>query len=98
MQKIISATEARIHFGEVLQQVNNGPVVVERNGESIAIVLSKDEYDRLVSEAKQGNRMSLLEETHRRIRAERKGKPLPSPEEMLDDIRQERHASFDHLR
>lgn len=39
----------------------------------------------------------LLEETHRRIRAERKGDPLPPPEEILDELRQERDAAFDRL-
>lgn len=98
MEKRYSATQARIHFGEVLQQVKNGPVIVERSGEPLAVVLSKNAYDQLVAGENQSSWRSLLEETHRRIRAERKGEPLPPPEEILDDLRQERNDTFDHLR
>ncbi len=98
MEKTISATQARIHFGEVLQQVKNGPVIVERSGEPLAVVLSKHAYDQLIAGVNQSSWLSLLEETHRRIRAERKGEPLPPPEEILDNLRQERNASLDPLR
>ncbi len=98
MQKTISATEARNHFSEVLQLVKNGPFVIERHGKPFAVILSKSDYDRLTAGENQINWMSLLEETHWRVHAEREGKPIPSPEDILNDLRGKRNASFNHLR
>lgn len=44
----ISATEARIHFGDVLKRVeNNETITVERGGHPKAVILSINEYKRL---------------------------------------------------
>jgi len=40
MDKTISATQARIHFGEVMQDAQNGPVIVERDGKPQVVILS----------------------------------------------------------
>src|SRR5262245_9292845 len=49
MTKTISATEARIHFGEVLRGVTERgeTIFVERSGKPLAVVLSIEEYERL---------------------------------------------------
>ncbi len=46
---VISATRARIHFGEVMQRaVEKGEtIVVERKGKPYVVVLSVETYDRL---------------------------------------------------
>jgi prevent-host-death family protein len=36
----IPATEARVRFGELLRAVEDSPVVVERGGKAVAVVLS----------------------------------------------------------
>lgn len=44
----MSATEARVHFGEVLRRVqNNETIIVERGGKPKAVILSIPEYEKL---------------------------------------------------
>ena len=44
----ISATEARIHFGEILRKVTEqGPVLVERRGQPQVVILSAADYRKL---------------------------------------------------
>lgn len=48
MSTVMSATEARVHFGEVLRRVeNNETVTVERGGQPKAVILSVEEYEKL---------------------------------------------------
>jgi len=46
----VSATEARIHFGELMRTaVEEGePIVIERGGKAHVVVLSMDAYRRLL--------------------------------------------------
>jgi prevent-host-death family protein len=46
----MSATQARVHFGEVLRRVeNNETITVERGGQPMAVILSVAEYEKLRS-------------------------------------------------
>ena len=49
MKKTVSATEARVHFGELLRAVaeEGATYVVERSGKPQAVVISAAEYDQL---------------------------------------------------
>ena len=51
MERAMSATEARVHFGEVLRNVveEETPIVVERGGKPQVVVLSMAAYPRLKS-------------------------------------------------
>jgi prevent-host-death family protein len=53
MKGIVSATEARVRFGELLQRVSGDgePVVVERGGRPMVVVLSVDAYARMEAAA-----------------------------------------------
>lgn len=86
----ISATEARVHFGEVLQRVARGEtLVVKREGKAIAVILSLEEYERLRKTP--GNR-EVLEELWlfgQKIQNHLE-KPVPSPEEIIRAMREER--------
>lgn len=42
-----SAEDAKAHFGQLLGTVRCEPVVIERHGRAVAVVLSKEEYDEL---------------------------------------------------
>ena len=95
MDKTISATEARIRFGELLQNAQIGPVVVERSGRPIAVVLSIGEYERLSSGQTRTDWRSLLAETHERVRVDLKGRSLPDPALVLRQIREERDENYD---
>lgn len=43
----VSAHDAKARFGQLLDTARREPVVIERHGRAIAVVLSKEEYDEL---------------------------------------------------
>jgi prevent-host-death family protein len=98
MERVISATEARIHFGEVMRQAQNGPVVVERGGVPQVVVLSKKAYDDLVAAEPHKGRKRLLEEAHRRVRMDLGGRRLPPAEQIVHEGREERSGEVKGLR
>lgn len=93
MEKRVSATEARIRFGEVMRAARQGPVIVERDGKPEVVVLSKAAYDELISERIPAG--ELVKVAHQNVRgdlAARKVKTLPAPEEILSELREERYG------
>jgi len=90
MLKTISATKARIHFGDVMKQAKIAPVIVERDGKAEVVVLSKKAYDQLVDAKKQANLQKRLELLHAQIRVELKGKKLTDISEIIRQGREER--------
>jgi prevent-host-death family protein len=101
MGRVVSATEARIHFGEVMREaVETGePVIVERDGTPHVVVLSIGEYDRLLkAQRRQEDWRALLDEARARAQADLGGRRLPSPEKILREIREERDAQLLALR
>ena len=95
MKRVISATEARIHFGELLRQVvdSGEAVIVQRDGKPQVAVLPVEEYERL-KESQPGRdwqqTMQKALDLADRIRAGRGGRPLPPPEEVIREMREER--------
>ena len=45
MNKIVTATEAKNKFGELLDSVASGPVFIQKNGRNAAVLLSKADYE-----------------------------------------------------
>ncbi|MGO4534066.1 type II toxin-antitoxin system Phd/YefM family antitoxin [Leifsonia sp. 2MCAF36] len=45
---VVSAAEARNHLAEVIERAAHGPVAIERRGERAAVIVSPQEYDRLM--------------------------------------------------
>ena len=90
MQKTISATQARIHFGDIMKQAKVAPVIVERGGKAEVVVLSKKAYDRLVAANRQTDWQAKLEDLHKRIKTELAGRTLPDPADMIREGREER--------
>jgi prevent-host-death family protein len=43
----ISAHDAKARFGQLLDTARREPLVIERHGRAVAVVLSKEEYDEL---------------------------------------------------
>jgi prevent-host-death family protein len=43
----VSAHDAQAHFAQLLDTALREPVVIERHGRAVAVVVSKDEYDAL---------------------------------------------------
>ena len=99
MQKTISATQARIHFGEVIKQAKISPVFVERGGKAEVVVISKKTYDQLTASNAQADLQKRLDELHHQIRAELAGGEPLDPAEIIQQGRDERDEQIlDSLR
>jgi prevent-host-death family protein len=93
MKKTVSATEARVHFGELLRAVaeEGTTYIVERGGKPQAVVISAEEYDELAGKREEEPYWwTLLEKSRATFQAEFKGKELPDPVELINAGRQER--------
>ena|ERR1035437_5636685 len=99
MNRTVTATEARIHFGELMRRAKSGPVIVERDGKADVVVISKQEYDRLVENVQRPDWWSMVEELHAKLRVELAGRTLPDPAEIIRQGREERDEQlFNSLR
>ena len=103
MERVVTATEARVRFGEMMRRAveNREPIIVERSGKPYVVVLSVEEYDRL----RDGRTRESWKETLDRIlqlgdeiARRRGGKPLPPPDEMIHEAREERDARIAGMR
>ncbi len=94
MLKTISATKARINFGDVMKQAKIAPVIVERGGKAEVVVISKKAYDQLVVAKSQTDMKKRIEVLHAQIRKELAGKTLP---DLADVIRQGREERDEQL-
>ena len=95
MERIVSATDARIRFGELMRWVveSRRPVVVERGGKPHVVVLSVDEYDRLLTgQQEQYDWRQLVRQAREQIQAELGERELPPPEDVIRQMREERDA------
>ena len=45
--KAVSAREAKLHFGQLIDEARAEPVVVEKHGRPVVVVLAVEEYQRL---------------------------------------------------
>jgi prevent-host-death family protein len=92
MGRVVSATEARIHFGELMRQAveTNEAIVVERGGKSHVVVLSVEEYERLLKGQEQAAWKELANASRTQIQADLGGRTLPPPEEILEEAREGR--------
>jgi prevent-host-death family protein len=101
MRRVVSATEARVHFGDLMRRVVEGreAVIVERAGKPEVVVLSVAEYERLLAgQREQPDWKARLREVHEQIRAELGGRTLPPAEEIIREMREERDAQLLDLR
>ncbi len=87
--RTVSATEARVHFGEMLRAVNEAgeDVIIERSGKPEVALISIADYEELRKirqEAKAsawGNRVRKLRQE---IASEWQGPPLGDVDEMIE--------------
>lgn len=97
MVKVVSATEARVHFGDVTRRVEEQgeAVIVQRDGREVVAIIPIDAY-RQYEEARATRRdwWHELEEIHRLLRAEIGDRPLPPADEVLAQLREERDAEL----
>lgn len=102
MKQRLSATEARVHFDELLRRVSqDGEVfVVERSGEPSAVVLPLDEYRRLRQSNADSGGLEILDRARalrEQIKARRGGRPSPVPEDLFEEARELRAQALDEL-
>ena len=45
---VVTATEAKNKFGQVLEMAQAEPVTIQKNGRDVAVVLSAEQYETLV--------------------------------------------------
>ena len=97
----VSATEARIHFGQLMERVAEleETVIVERSGKPQVVILSVREYDRLSAGRKEEDDWLVLADRSRaRIQEESDGRRLPPAEELIGQMREERDAQLMDVR
>jgi prevent-host-death family protein len=101
MQRTISATEARVHFGELMRHVveHQEPVVVEHSGKPHVVVISVEKYERLLAAQKEGEDWrELVRQAREQIQADLGERDLTPPEEVLREMREERDARLATMR
>ena len=100
MERVVSATEARIRFGEMMRRAveNQERVIVERGGKPYVVLLSVDEYERLVKGRQREDWKEWVARAREQVRADLGDRELMPPEEVLQQIREERDAQLLGLR
>ena len=100
MEHVVSATEARIHFGELMRRAveTRDPIIVERGGKPHVVVLSVDEYERLLEGQQQKDWRELVVRARAQIEFDLGGRELLAPEEVLQQVREERDGQLLALR
>ncbi|MCK6574498.1 type II toxin-antitoxin system Phd/YefM family antitoxin [Myxococcota bacterium] len=100
MTRTVSATEARVHFGELFRAVAEAgeTVVVERARHQRVVVLPMAEYERLQAVAREDPRRTGLARAAsvaQAIGARARSRPLPAPEDVIREGREQRDAALD---
>jgi prevent-host-death family protein len=102
MERTMSATEARIHFGEVLRQVRElgQIIVVERDGAPEAVVISVADYERLRNQDAPDWQIALERMTRikERIEARHGNQAFPPSEDLIREAREERDEQLASMR
>ena len=103
MTYTVSATQAHAHLGVLIRRVveRHEPVIVEHSGSPYIVLIPFDEYERLYTVRGQvpwREALKRLLEVGTKIKAFRAGKPLPPPEEVIREAREERDVQLTGLR
>jgi prevent-host-death family protein len=92
MVKTVSTREARANFGDVLGSVyyTKEPVIVERKGKAVAVIISPEEYERFRQQAAaQG--WAAIDRVRERNAAHDPDDVLREVTEEVKAVRRERH-------
>jgi len=93
MERVVSATEARIHFGELMRRITEDKetVIVQHSGKPHIVLLSEAEYRRLLAaQERRADWKELVQRSREQIRAELGERELTPPEEIIRQMREER--------
>lgn len=92
MTRVVSATEARIHFGELMREAieSREPITIERGGMPYVVLLAIEEYERLLREQQPEDWQELVTKARALVSTDLAGRPLPAPEKIIHQLREER--------
>lgn len=96
----VTATDARVHFGELLQRIvqNGEAVMVERSGKPVAVIMPVEQYDRMRTQEHEPDWRDLLQDAQDHIRAALGDQALIPADEIVRMGREVRDAEQIGLR
>lgn len=93
----VSATEARVHFGELMRRATaeQEAIIVERGGEPHVVILSVTQYERLkAARETQIGWLERVDAARKRAAADLGGRSLPPAEDIIRAMREQRDDEF----
>lgn len=100
MERIVSATEARVRFGEMMRRVveDAEAIIVERDGKRQVALISIDEYELFKAQKREEPEWrAMLAEVHKLVAQEIGDRELPPADEIIRQMREERDAHIQNL-
>lgn len=100
METTVTATDARIHFGEMIRRVieEQDTIIVERGGEPKLVMLSLLEYQRLQNAAQNQDAWLLrIEQLRTHVAAQIGNRDIPASEDIIQQMRDERDGQLPDL-
>ena len=96
MEKIVSATEARIHFGQMMQRVTEEQqaIIVEKSGQPQIVLISISEYERMKAAAQPPTWLDQLLQVREQVASEIGDRKLPAADDIIHQMREERSAQL----
>ena len=101
MERVVSATDARVRFGEMMHYLNHTqePIIVEKSGDPQMVMLSIEHYKRLQNQLNSSSFevaswVERVQQTREKIFAELGGKELPDAAELIRNMRENRNAQL----
>jgi prevent-host-death family protein len=101
MERVVSATQARINLGELMRWAveKQEPVVVAHGGKPHVVLLPLELYEHMKATAsQQPDWRERVRRSRQQIRSELGERPLPPPDQILREIREERDEQLLDLR
>lgn len=99
MSKRVSATDARIHFGEILRAVQEGgdTVIVERGGRAAAVIVPVAAYERMTGSAASRSALARIAALHRLWKTGLDAGRISDAAAAIHEGRAERDAQLDEI-
>jgi prevent-host-death family protein len=102
MERMVNIAEACLYFEELMREVTerHETIIVEQDGQPRIVVLSVEDYRRLKAAQLRSpweETLKEVQEMRARIQARRRGEPVPLPEDIIREMREERDAELTGL-
>ena len=85
--KALTANKAKTHFGETLLNVQKAPVLINKNGKPVAVLVSYDEYESI-----EAMKVKLLQARIARARADVANGDTIDGESFFDELETGKHG------